>query len=132
MNIDELKQEIEDYTGIPANMLNGETAEENIAQAKALLAYKREAANSDKSPREQFADWFNAREGTGTPDLAGKALADIEERIRVENGGYPIVKDAGQISRVPTGTGAREQFAQWAQDKMAWNPRTKDGWTPLF
>lgn len=43
MTIEELKQTIEQRTGVPASFLTGETAEENIAQAKALLAYKREA-----------------------------------------------------------------------------------------
>lgn len=38
MSIDEFKQTIEQRVGVPANHLTGETAEENIAQAKVLLA----------------------------------------------------------------------------------------------
>ena len=132
MSLEELKQEIEQQTGIPAKLLTGETAEENIAQAKALLAYKKEAASSNKNPREQFADWFREQQGEEQPDLSSKGLADIEERIRVENGGYPLVKDGGQISQLPDPAGTKEQFSQWAYKKMAWDPRKKDGWNPLL
>ena len=131
MSLEELKQEIEQQTGIPAKLLTGETAEENIAQAKALLAYKREAPE-DKSPRGQFADWLNARLGNNETDLAGAALERIQEQVR----GYPILKDGGNPyingATAPDARSAQEQFAEWAGRNMAWNPQKKDGWKPLF
>lgn len=131
MSLEELKQKIEQQTGIPAKLLTGETPEENIAQAKALLAYKREAPE-DKSPREQFAEWFSAQLGDNETDLAGAALERIQEQLR----GYPSLKDGGTPyingATYPDARSAQEQFAEWAGQKMAYNPQTKDGWTPLF
>lgn len=103
MDIEELKQEIEDYTGIPADSLTGETAEENIAQAKALLAYKREQG---KTTRDQFTTWMNEREGKVVPDLAGKGLAEIEARIGVE------------ASSLPDNNIFRAQFAEWFKNNF--------------
>lgn len=134
MILEELKQTIEKQTGIPATLLNGETAEENIAQAKALLAYKREAdAQRPKSTAEQFSDWMKAQEGTDQPDTAGEALARIEEQARIDAGGYPILRDGGSVN-VNTGDGrsAREQFSEWIGQKTAFNPFNNDGWTRLY
>lgn len=134
MNLDEVKQAIEKQTGVPANLLNGETIEENIAQAKALLAYKREAeAERPKSAKEQFAQWLNAQQGIEDQDTAGQALAQIEERARVEAGGYPILQDGGGVNvNVGDGRTAKEQFAEWAGQKMAYDPfKRPDGWRPL-
>lgn len=89
MNNEELqafKRKISEQTGVPLPLLTGETPEENIALARALLAlraqnekgepkaardrfaeelqaagfaggYERPAIKSHKSTREQFADW---------------------------------------------------------------------------
>lgn len=135
MNTEELKQTIETQTGIPANLLNGETIEETIAHAKALLAYKREAdAERPKTTAEQFAEWMNTRNGIEQPDIAGEALARIEEQARVEAGGYPILRDGGSVNNnLGDGRTVREQFAEWAGRNMAYDPRkSADGWTPLF
>lgn len=130
MNLEELKQIIGQRTGIPASLLTGETIEENIAQAKALLAYKREAeAERPKSTKEQFAQWLNAQQGIEDQDTAGQALAQIEERARVEAGGYPIIQDGGSVN-VQTGDprSAKEQFSDWAGQALAYNPRKQNGW----
>ncbi len=37
-----IKESINRRTGVPASLLTGETAEEVVARAKAVLAYKRE------------------------------------------------------------------------------------------
>lgn len=138
MNLDEVKQAIEKQTGVPANLLNGETIEENIAQAKALLAYKREADEQrPKSTREQFEQWLNAQQGVEDQDTAGQALAQIEERARVEAGDYPIIRDGGSanINGVTLGDGrtAKEHFADWLGQKAAYDPfKRPDGWRPLF
>ena len=134
MILDELKQTIEKQTGIPACLLNGETAEENIAQAKALLAYKREAhAQRPKTAREEFAEWLNAQEGIEEPDTAGEALAQIEEQARVDAGGYPMIRDGGSANvNLGDGRSAKEKFAEWAGQKLSYDPfKRPDGWTPL-
>lgn len=141
MTIDEVKQTIEQRTGVPASLLTGETAEENIAQAKAILAYKREHEQQRgheqppaKTTREQFADWFNAQVGGADPhDTAGAALAEIEEAARVAAGGYPMTRDGGEVDggKMPDGRTTREQFAGWFNNKTAFNPFSGDGWKTL-
>lgn len=132
MNLEELKQTIEKETGVPASLLKGETVEENIAQAKALLIYRQTAeAKRPKTTTEQFIDFMNAREGTEQPDTTGQALASIEEAARIDAGGYPIIKDNGFVE---TGSqkSARDAFAEFASKKLAFDPfRSADGWTHL-
>lgn len=132
MNLEELKNEIEQRTGIPAKLLTGETPEENISQAKALLAYKREhEAQQPKSTAEQFADWLNAKQGIDPEDKEGAALTDIEEAVRVAAGGYPMAKDGGEVTNLPDPRPAREQFAEWLDRKgsLKYDPsKGADGW----
>lgn len=112
MNLSELKQAIEQRAGISARLLTGETAEELVAQAKALLAFKRDCAPpQQKATREQFAAWFNA--GETLNDAAGVALDEIEDAVRAEAGFYPEVTDAGETESGPDARPAREQFAEW-------------------
>lgn len=135
MNLEDLKKEIEQRTGIPAALLSGETPEENIEQANALLAYKKDTElQRPKHTREQFAAWINAQQGIETQDTAGAALADIEEAVRVAAGGYPKIKD-GQagVSNLPDARPEREQFAEWFNNKTAYNPfKDVNGWTKIL
>lgn len=135
MTLEEYKQIIEARTGIPSTLLTGETAEENIAQAKAILAYKRECdKNNPKSTRELFKEWIEAGEGIENQDTAGQALAEIEEAARIQAGGYPIIKDGGSVNiNLGDGRSAREQFSEWIGQKAAFNPfADPDGWTHLY
>lgn len=134
MNIDELKQRIEQETGIPASLLNNETSEEIIAKAKALLAYRREMAaqkpQAPKSTKEQFADWLHEQTGEGevVQDSASAALAQIENELRV----VPVLRDAGEAPHNTDGRSNRELFAQYIYNKTSWNPRKyPDSWQPL-
>lgn len=123
MSIEELKQIIEQRTGVPASLLTGETAEENIAQAKAILAYKRDLdTQTPKTARGQFVEWFNASQGKEAQDTAGAALAEIEDAARMEAGGYPAVQDSGEVTGLPDPRPARDQFAEWFGQKSAFNP----------
>lgn len=81
MTIEELKQTIEQRTGIPKTLLTGETAEEDIAQAKALLAFKKEheAQRPKKRTAEQFSDWLSVQYGEGLQDTANAALGEIRD-----------------------------------------------------
>ena len=134
MTTEELKQEIAQRTGVPVVLLTGETAEENIAQAKAFLAYKREhEAQRPKSHAEQFKAWFNEQYGIEEQDEAGAALAQIEEQARLDAGGYPMTKDSGEVTNMPDPRPAREQFAEWFGQKTAFDPfKDADGWKNLF
>lgn len=148
MNVEELKQELAQRTGVPAVLLTGETAEENIAQAKAFLAYKKEyEAQRPKTAAEQFSDWLGGqleekdRQTAATyglqytpaqTDEAGAALAEIEEAARVEAGGFPKVADGGEVTGLPDARPAREQFAEWLGQKTAFNPfNDGNGWQRL-
>ena len=149
MTIEELKQQIEQRAGVPASLLTGETAEEVVARAKAVLAYKREhEAQRPKTAQEQFADWIGAqledkdrrtaellgRHYEAPPaDPAGAALAEVAEAYRVEAGGYPMTKDSGEVTNMPDPRPAREQFAEWFGQKTAFDPfKDADGWKNLF
>lgn len=136
MTVEELKQEIAQRTGVPAALLNGETAEENIAQAKALLAYKRECDEQrPKTTAEKFSDWLNAQAGEDAPQAAPEAATTALEaatQATATAGGYPIVRDGGEASGLPDPRPAREQFAEWLQKKTAFDPFTDlDGWKRL-
>lgn len=129
MNLEDLKNEIEQRTGVPATLLTGETAEENVSQAKALLAYKREyEAQQPKSAKEQFADWMQQKEGIAPEDPEGAALADIENSLRL----YPTgLRDGGEVTNLPDPRTAREQFADWLDRKgsLKFDPfKDADGW----
>lgn len=143
MTTEEVKQEIAQRTGIPVTLLTGETAEENIAQAKALLAYKREhEAQRTKTTQEQFGDWLGGRlEGMNkqraatlgleyTPpekDTAGAALAEIEERARVDAGGYPTVQEGSADNADIDGGSTKEHFADWIGRQLAYDPFNNAG-----
>ena len=129
MNLDELKQSIEEKTGIPVSLLKGENEEEIIVTAKAMLAYKREQdAKRPGSTADQFAKWTNALYGIEEPDTAGAALAEIEEAVRVSAGGYPLITDGGEVSNLPDSRSTRDQFAEWLAPKVAFNPYNDRGW----
>lgn len=150
MTIEELKQTIAQRTGVPVSLLTGETIEENIAQAKALLAYKKESERQrPKTASEQFAAWAGEQmeekqqrtaEALGLQytrpekDPAGAALAEIEEALRVAGGGYPVVRDGGQIdtSTMPDLRPAREQFADWINQQTAFDPFNHNGWKKII
>lgn len=128
MNLEEVKQEIEQRTGVPASFLTGETAEENIAMAKALLAYKKKTATeAPRSTREQFAGWLQGMTGEAPQDAAEAALAPLEEALRAEAGGFPMTADAGEVRGMPDPRPAREQFADWFKDVTAFNPFKDNG-----
>lgn len=114
----DIKQLIEQRCGVPAALLTGDNDEENIAQAKALLAYRRtgSARKHAQTAREQFIEWAAAALGsqedqTAADTSAAAALAELEREIR---GGYPEIRD-GQPQNFTPGDGrpTREQFADY-------------------
>lgn len=133
MTIDEIKREIELRTGVPAEMLTGETAEELVAHSRALLAYRRET--EEKAPldaKEQFIQWMNERTGQPQEETPEQRLDDFAEELRVEAGGYPRIPDGGAAG-LNIGSSdhlsAKERFSQWLYGESAFNPfKGSDGW----
>lgn len=126
MTIEELRQEIAQRAGVPANLLTGETVEENIAQARALLAYKRDMEEQEQ-PEDtagQFARWLRTNDGIERTD--GAALDDIAKQARMEAGSYPEVEDGGTPyingRAAPDTRPAAEQFSEWLQEQTAITP----------
>lgn len=113
MEIDEIRAEISSFTGVPMDLLTGSTAEENIQRAKALLAYKKEAATGteNKSPAEQFAEYFAGcfGEGGDGPDPAAPATQSPEGPHSL----YPTVHDGGEPSFAAMREKTRDQFSAW-------------------
>ena len=133
MTAEEFKLHISEKTGIPIHLLKGETPEEDLIHAQALLAYKKEAEkNRPKTPREQFAEWLNQQDGATDPETDNPLMA-LKEKLRIANGGYPIVRDGGTPEHTPAAQREpREEFAEWFASKTAFNPfRDSNGWTHL-
>ena len=111
MTIDNFKQEVSKNTGIPANLLNGETEEEVVAFARALTAYKKENESQPqkKTTAQQFSEWLGAQMGepVQTEDEAPEVPAD-----------YPNVPNSGEPYRAfreePKSTA--DIFSDWLRD----------------
>lgn len=140
MNVEELKLEIENKTGIPALLLSGETSEEVISRAKALVAFRRDTQEEQpKSASAQFAKWMKATEGIEEPSEAMTALCildQIAERERLASGGYPYLSDGGNPyvngATAPDPRSTEQLFENWFNNICAYDPTKKcDGWKPL-
>lgn len=130
MNHDELKQTIENQTGIPVNILSGETDDEIINYAKNLIALKNDFdSKRTKSAREQFSEMMTFE----TSDQ-NAILEEIREQSRIDSGGYPRLHDGGCVNvNVGDHRTPREQFAKWADKKMSYDPLMRPGgWKPLI
>lgn len=117
MDIETLKKEIEDRTGVPANLLNGTTAAENISIAKQILGFKIEnEEHKPKSTREQFAEVITAAEPAADPRMI--ELKNIENE-EMKNTFGPIVKDAGEVQKVLGDPRPNwEQFDEFMKSKL--------------
>lgn len=139
MTVEEMKQAISDRTGIPVILLTGETAEENIIKAKALLAYKKEkeaeiSATTAQTTKNQFSDWIKTnfedfgREEKEQPEV--NVLADLEESLQV----VPNIRDGGNsvmCEQQGDGRSTSDLFADWMQSQFEYNPIKEGGWKPL-
>lgn len=115
MNTEEFKQEIAEKTGLPITLLTGETVEENIAQAKAILAFKREQdLQRLKTNSEKFAELFNQIRGVEAQDGTGAALAQIEEQARLSKSGYSFLQNNNNANTGNTKP-VKEQFADYME-----------------
>lgn len=134
MKNDEIKNLISEKTGVPAEMLTGETAEENLEKARALLSWYKENKEAAPDPREQFASWIREQTGQPEAETPEAALDVIAEAVRIDNGGYPNVNcGPGNVyldnsdPRPPA-----EQFREWFYNKSSFDPfSSPGGWKPL-
>lgn len=125
MTVEDVKKTIEQRTGVPISVLTGETVDDVIESARAILEYRREQEqHRPKNTREQFAEWARDQYGETIPDAESAALDKIAEAVRVDNGGYPRVRDGGQIdiSNMPDPRPTAVQFEEWFRKKTAFDP----------
>lgn len=111
-----LKQTASEKTGVPVNLISGETAEEIAASAAALAAYKRDRYEA-KPTREKFAAWFN-----------GDVPAEVVPDPIPTPPAYPNVPDGGTPQNIDYGPrDPRDAFAEWFGDVSAFDPRKTYG-----
>jgi len=134
MTVAEYKQAIIESTGIPEKLLDGETPEEILASAKAILAYKKqEESRRQKTTGEQFSEWLHTVQGDEEKDTAKEAITTLAEAARVNAGGYPIVADGGNPyingASMPDPRTPQEQFTEWFKQNTAFDPlKDENGW----
>ena len=94
-----------DYPAMRLEDLQAERTEQ-----KAKIPSGSDPAN--KTPREQFAEWVE----TATAPAPGLAPA---EELPAEKAEYPAIRD-GDVEhiQIPSGGTAREQFSEWASEKL--------------
>ena len=120
-----LKQEAAEKTGVPANLIKGETTEEIAASAFALAKFRNEysekadaekrAAYENMATRDKFAAWLNG-------DIPAEPAADPAPI----DPGYPNVPDGGEPKiTIPRDT--RDAFKEWFSAVSAFDPRKDYG-----
>lgn len=111
-----LKQTASEKTGVPVNLISGETAEEIAASAAALAAYKRDSYENAPT-RDKFAAWIN-----------GSTPAEVVPEPVPAAPAYPIVPDGGEPQNVSSGPrDPRDAFTEWFADISAFDPRKTYG-----
>lgn len=126
----EIKQTISQRTGIPAELLKGDTPDELLTYAKALLTYRKEQETEQpKSTREQFAEWYNATAGNTSEyiDIAKMELVEMGYELTMNGNISPRVKDAGEVTNLPDPRTPREQFGDWLKEKTTFDPKRSYG-----
>lgn len=128
MNTAGLKETINNKTGIPLELLAGETEQEIIAHAKELLLFKADAEQKQpakQSTAEQFAQWIS---GAGcNPDQAeqNKAINDLDN-IAESLQGYPALADQQtqyiENENEIAGATTQEKFTNWMKATTSFNP----------
>lgn len=115
----ELKKVAAEKTGVPANLIKGETTEEIAASAFALAKFKTEyntgndknAAYENMATRDQFAAWLNG-------DIPAEPAAEPAPTPPA----YPNVPDGGEPQNLEYSQDTRESFREWFYNVSAFNP----------
>lgn len=122
-----LKQTASEKTGVPAELINGETTEEIAASAFALAKFRNEysekadaekrAAYENMPTRDKFAAWLNG-------DIPAEPAAEPTPTPPA----YPIVPDGGTPQNIDYGPrDPRESFREWFGNVSAFDPRKDYG-----
>lgn len=131
IEIMELKKIAAEKTGVPADMISGETTEEIAASAVALSHYKKEcqAAEAERKAAEKAEEEKRAAyEATPTRDkfaawFTGEPLPDPTPTPAA----YPNVPDGGTPQNIEYRRDPRDAFAEWFADISAFDPRKTYG-----
>lgn len=97
MDLVKVKSDISQRTGIPPELLNGDTAEECIKQAEALLNFRKQendgqtGTTRQMDPRQSFINFMG---GDGTTQLTPEEMALSEYKESLSN--YPKVADTSE------------------------------------
>lgn len=134
MNMDELKQEIEKRTGVPAALLSGSTGAEIISRAKSLIEYRKNY--EPQSNRECFAEWFNDQVGAEDPSIL--EMDNLSLIHRELCGAYPVLHDGGEVFHQQNdqtlryaGYSPPEQLEMFFRDLKPFNPHKENGWARI-
>ena len=139
--IQAMRERVSRETGIPVDMLAGDTEESCRAYAAQLRAFTRagqeaaaraaelDALKAENAAREIREVRERVSRETGIPAemLAGETEADCRAyaaQLRAYATPYPAVKDGGELSSDsrPDDRSAREKFAEWAGETFQYNP----------
>ena len=72
MDLEDIKKEISAVTGIPSDLIQGETPEETICSAKALIAYRNKAARTPRRGLDAWVDTDKRKAIEGLQTLEGR------------------------------------------------------------
>ena len=72
MSLEDIKKEVSAVTGIPSDLIQGETSEEVICSAKALIAYRNSIAKGPRAVLDAWADTDKQRAIEGLQMLEGR------------------------------------------------------------
>lgn len=132
MTIEELKNTIEQKTGIPASLLQGTGPNEVIAYAKNLANFAKPSVpaspigddSQQKSSRDTFADWANQNffGGRVEPDEGAGVMQALDQIEAELSKPYPATPDGGEASHNFIKPSLRDQFVEWSRDALAYNP----------
>lgn len=132
MILEDVKKELSSRTGIPVSLLTGETIEENIAKAKAIIAYRRDH-DKPQSAKEAFSLWCQEKNGDEKPDPM-ENVTKYENELRSLDC-YPQIRDGGSVlvnGKLKGNEDPSKEFSRLASDALAFNPfRDPSGWTHI-
>lgn len=75
---------------------------------------------------EEFMQSIEQRTGASASPSAG------EHPEANSIGGYPVIRDGGEVSNMPDPRTAKDQFAEWFKKRSASDPFTGPGdWKPI-
>lgn len=72
MSLEEIKKEVSAVTGIPSDLIQGETSEEVICSAKALITYRNNIAKGPRAALDAWADTDKQKSIEGLQVLEGR------------------------------------------------------------